>query len=80
MIIVYFYRVLVVLVNCECDIYLCRECSGPGIDGAGPGLSAREGRRAGRPISDTYVYMLIMVKTFMCCFTVIKFPTCQRRG
>ena len=25
------------LVNCECEIYLCRECSGPGIDWADPG-------------------------------------------
>ena len=42
------------LVNCECDIYLCRECSGPRIDGADPGPSGRAARRAGGPISDVY--------------------------
>ena len=39
------------LVNCECDIYLCRECSGPGIDWADPGA-----------ISDAYDYVYIFKK------------------
>ena len=48
MIIVDFYRVLVMLVNCECDIYLCRECSGPGIDWSDPGSFVPGGPKARR--------------------------------
>ena len=42
------------LVNCECDIYLCRECSGPGIDWADHGAFGLGARRPVKPISDAY--------------------------
>ena len=53
------------LVNCECDIYLYRECIGPVPSG-------RVAQRAGGPISDAYAYDLRL-------FSKLKDQLCGRR-